>query len=791
MRTYIWGLYFSIWAGSIVTSIGISQPQVGIALPETSVASSDNALASFFNPAGLSHNQTLDLHYLRSSQNQPIKRSNQAFFLATPNSGFSVEGLGGVNGFKRYTVASGFSLGSSFSLGVSYGWSRAKKDTSDRSWSLGALYRRRFLSFGMVARDLNRNSSTPHFLRSNHVGESNDLNFGRSLDLGFAIRPGTSRMTLSCDWQVGKDIFNKSINYQLLNHLLLGLEVRPVDPLILKAGLTPDGYAFQFQINLAQFGFGAYRPISTSTGRATETESVGFLNFTQAFKTKPIRRRFYLDLKAEEIGDLLHSASEDPRIQGALIRFGSSNLGFGEIQELRQKILHFQEQDKKMYAYLEGDCSTGNYLLASACHQILIHSSSTVDLIGLRFEVSFYRQLLDQLGIEVEVLKVGKYKNAPESFTGVQMSDAHRESLTAVLDDLYDQLTQAVAEGRGKSVEEIKTLIDNGPYTAQRAVENKVVDKIVTRHQLEELFQAEKLETGVYYNQLDYDWQLPKPKVAVIEAHGNMMTGESWADPFFGQSIMGADTISAAVKSVTEDPSVKAVVLRIDSGGGSVLAADIIWQKLIQLKEEKTLVVSMADTAASGGYYIAAPADRILANPGTITGSIGVFGMKPVVDGFYQKLGINHQILKRGRNADLWSIHHKSTGAQRQQLTTDVEEIYDDFVWKVANGRNLSVEAVDKVAQGRIWSGRQALENGLVDQLGGEADAILVAHQLAKLDPNETEIERISPKSSFLGGWLRSIANRSDWRENTSTLLHRLRYNYLWSLTPYELRLGK
>ena len=210
-------------------------------------------------------------------------------------------------------------------------------------------------------------------------------------------------MTLSCDWRVGKEIFDKNIDYQLSNHLLLGLEVRPVDPLILKAGLPPDGYAFQFQINLAQFGFGAYRPISTSTGRTTETGSVGFLNFTQAFKTKPTRRRFYLDLKAEEIGDLLDSASEDPRIQGALIRFESSDLGFGEIQELRQKILHFQEQDKKTYAYLEGDCSTGNYLLASACHQILLHSSSTVNLIGLRFEVSFYRQLLDQLGIEVEV----------------------------------------------------------------------------------------------------------------------------------------------------------------------------------------------------------------------------------------------------------------------------------------------------------------------------------------------------------------------------------------------------
>ena len=249
---------------------------------------------------------------------------------------------------------------------------------------------------------------------------------------------------------------------------------------------------------------------------------------------------------------------------------------------------------------------------------------------------------------------------------------------------------------------------------------------------------------------------------------------------------MGADTIAQSIQSATDDDAVKAVVLRVDSGGGMVLAADIIWQALVRLKKVKPLIVSMASTAASGGYYIAAPADRIFANPATITGSIGVFGMKPVIKDLYQKLSINHKIIKRGKNADLWSIHHKSTQRQQEKLQIDMQEIYKDFVQKVADGRNLSVDRVDQVSRGRIWSGRQALDNGLVDQLGCEADAILAAQQLAGLDPNQTDIQRFSSRTSFFQSWITGGLNM---RQNRwQPLLVSMLQNRLWFLTPYQLK---
>lgn len=772
-------LYLTVFLSLMLCLSAVGKTQFGFALPETSVATSDNALASFFNPAGLEHNRTVDFHYLRPIGNQPSQRRQNAYFLGLHNLGLSVETL---SKGHRLTIASGSSIRNGISVGTSYSWSKIDGKIHDRTWSIGMLYRRKVLSAGIVLRDLNRHLEAPYFIRKNQFSFGPSIDYGRSLDLGIAIRPGTSRMTLSCDWRGVQNTFRN--DRSLVDHLFLGLELRPIDTLILKAGRTYNNYEIQFQLNLAQFGLGGYRPVSNAD--RLSYGNIGFINFTHALKTKPIRRSFYLDLKASNIGEMLEFSSQDPRIQGAIIRLERTNLGFAKVQEIRQKIANFRQQGKKIYAYLEGQCSTGDYLLASACNEILIHPSSLINLIGIRFEVSFYRNLLEQLGIEMEVVRVGQYKNAPESFTEAEMSEAHRKSLTMVLDDLYHQLVQAIAQDRSQTEEQIKLMIDTGPYTARRAVKRRVADRIITRQQLENLFEGVRLTDYTHLHQLEYDWQTPKPKIAIIEAIGSMMTGES-INQFVGPSIMGANTIAQAIQSAIDDDTIKAVVLRIDSGGGVVLAADIIWQALIRLKNQKPLVVSMADTAASGGYYISAPADLIFANPATVTGSVGVFGMKPVIKDLYQKLGVNHQIIKRGQNADLWSIHHKSTEKQRQHLYADIQEIYKDFVQKVADGRHLSIDAVDQVSNGRIWSGRQALKNGLVDQLGSEDDAILAAHQLAKITPNQTEIQRFSSKVSFLQSWAtRWLAMKQvGWRSQLISISK----NRIWALTPYQLKL--
>ena len=771
--------FFSIVFTCCILSLStLAEPQIGFMLPETSVATSDGALASFFNPAGLGHNHTIDFYYLRTMNSRPNQYSRSAYFLGLHNLGLAVEGMGKGH---QLTIATSSLLRSGISIGTSYSWTRTDGKNQDRVWSLGMLYRRHFFSAGLVLRDLNRRPQATHFIRRNQFASQFSNNYGRAVDVGIAIRPSTSRMTLSCDWRGVGNVFTDG--YKLTDHLFLGVELRPIDTLILKAGRTINNYEIQFQLNFAQFGIGGYRSILT--GKKSEPNNIGFINITHAHKTKPVRRSFYLDLNANEIETVLESSNQDPRVKGAIIRFEPTGLGLAKVQELRQKIANFRQRGKKVYAYLEGQCSTGDYLLASACNEILVHPSSLINLVGIRFEVSFYHDFLEQFGIEIEAISVGQYKNAPDSFTKTEMTESHRESLTNVLDDLYSQMTQGIAQDRGQSIQQVKLMIDDGPYTARRAVRNRVADRIVTRQQLENVFDGKRLTDYTALDRLEYNWQTPKPKIVVIEAIGNMVTGKS-VNSFFGPSIMGADTIAQSIQSATDDDAVKAVVLRVDSGGGMVLAADIIWQALVRLKKVKPLIVSMASTAASGGYYIAAPADRIFANPATITGSIGVFGMKPVIKDLYQKLSINHKIIKRGKNADLWSIYHKSTQRQQEKLQIDMQEIYKDFVQKVADGRNLSVDRVDQVSRGRIWSGRQALDNGLVDQLGCEADAILAAQQLAGLDPNQTDIQRFSSKTSFFQSWITGGLNM---RQNRwQPLLVSMLQNRLWFLTPYQLK---
>jgi len=264
---------------------------------------------------------------------------------------------------------------------------------------------------------------------------------------------------------------------------------------------------------------------------------------------------------------------------------------------------------------------------------------------------------------------------------------------------------------------------------------------------------SEYVRSGLY----PQDWQVPQPKVAIIKAEGLMLTGDSFVDPFMGTQVMGADTITRIVKEVKDDDSVKAVVLRIDSGGGLVVAADTIWRELVRLKEVKPLVVSMGDVAASGGYYIAAPADTIVAEPGTITGSIGVIGGKYSFKGLYEKLGIHKEILKRGQHADFYTDYGDYPLAEKAIVQKQIKEIYDDFTEKVALGRTeLTVEDVDRLGRGRVWSGRQAKENGLVDELGGLSLAIAIAREHAKLGEKSVEIIEF-PKKTWMSELLSGL----------------------------------
>ena len=756
-------------------------PKVSIPLPSNSVAVSDDALATFFNPAGLGAGQrSFNLYYLRSAETD--SRVDDALLISTANAGFGMEFATGEDGvdFNRYTLSSGSGIGPSIYWGTGYSWVNSDDKAYDKltSWSLGLMFRRRYVSAGIIARDLNR----PRFHREK---------LGRTYDFGLAIRPSTSRVTFSIDARKVEKVEGLDFNF--------GVEVRPFRWVTLRGSLNDDSsFDIRIGINFRQFGVGMYNRFDENQ---KYQQSVGYLSLSQALHTtRHIRRNAFLDVQMAEIEKTFKVAKRDREIAGALIRIGGNRYGIGRSQEIRESILDFKKSGKKVVGYMT-NCSTGNYLLASACDQIVLHPSGEVRLVGLRSETSFYKGVLDKLGIRANLEHIGEYKSASDVFTREDMSDAHREVQNAILDDLYDQLTQSIAEKRSWSQDDVKHLIDQGPFTAKQALAHGVVDRLAYRDQLKGIAKnltgkncrLVKARQYLGITEYEYNWEVPLPKIAIIGAEGMMMTGESFTDPFTGTRTMGSTTITRAIRNVRKDSSVKAVVLRIDSGGGLVVAADTIWRELMRLKDVKPLVVSMGDVAGSGGYYIAAPADVIVAEPGTITGSIGVVSGKYSLKGLYDKIGLHKEIIKRGKHADFYTDYGDYPAEEREIIHAQIQEIYQDFISKVAEGRGMTKEAVDQIGRGRIWTGKQAKEIGLVDELGGLNLALSIARKKAGLEGKQVQLIRL-PRQGVWERWLEAFntarLSRSPMSWKFPTLAEAIMEHRTFLVMPYNVRVN-
>ena len=725
----------------IAYRLSADSPKISTSLPSSSVAVSDDALATFLNPAGLGAGQRgLNLYYLRAAETD--FGVDDTLLFSAAKAGFGMEFATGKDGvdFNRYTLSSGSGIGPSIYWGTGYSWINSDDEGYDKltSWSLGLMFRRRYLSTGIIARDLNR----PRFR-----GEK----LGRTYDFGIAVRPSTSRITLSIDARKVEKIEGLDLNF--------AVEIRPFRWVTLRGSLNDDSsFDIRFGINFQQFGLGMYNRFDENQ---EYRESIGYIALSQALHTtRHIRRNAFLDVQMDEIEKTLKVAKRDREVAGALIKIGGSRYGIGRLQEIRDAILDFKASGKKVVGYMT-NCSTGNYLLASVCDRVVLHPSGEVRLIGLRSETSFYKGVLDKLGIRADLEHIGKYKSASDIFTRKEMSEAHREVQNAILDDLYDQLTKSIADQRDWSQDDVMNLIDQGPFTANQALARGIVDQLAYRDELKSIAKeltgkdCRLVKARQYLGIVEYEheWKVPLPKIAIIEAEGVMMTGESFTDPFTGTRTMGSTTIARAIRNVRKDSSVKAVVLRIDSGGGLVVAADTIWRELMRLKDVKPLVVSMGDVAGSGGYYIAAPADVIVAEPGTITGSIGVISGKYNLKGLYDKIGLHKEIIKRGKHADFYTDYGDYPAEEREIIHTQIQEIYDDFIAKVAEGRGMTKEAVDQIGQGRIWTGKQAKEIGLVDEVGGLNLALSIARKKAGLVRKEVQLIRL-PRQGVWEQWL-------------------------------------
>jgi protease-4 len=445
-------------------------------------------------------------------------------------------------------------------------------------------------------------------------------------------------------------------------------------------------------------------------------------------------------------------AKVDKRIKAILLDVDMSGVGWGKAEEIREAIADFRSSGKPVYAYIELGLNK-EYYIAIACDKIYVPPPGELFINGLAADVMFFRGSLDKLGIYPDIYQIGKYKSAGDMFTQKEMTDAHREYINSLLDDLYGRYVNAIAQARHRTPDEVRALIDNAPYSAAKAKEAGLIDESAYRDDLEKQIKAtlgyKETDTFTPVRGSEYRDVSPQSlglnkgeRIAVIYATGNIGSGSSENSPSGDQSI-GSDTLAKAMNDATNDKTIKAIVLRVDSPGGSGLASDIIWHAVEAANQKKPVVVSMSDVAASGGYYISAAARKIIAEPSTITGSIGVVAGKPVMRGFYDWLGVSNEYVLRGKTAGMFRETEKFSDEERVKFEEWIKTTYyQDFVPKVAKGRNKDAQAIDSVGQGRVWTGAQAKERGLVDEFGGLDRAIEVAKQLANI-PADKGVERV------------------------------------------------
>ncbi len=486
-----------------------------------------------------------------------------------------------------------------------------------------------------------------------------------------------------------------------------------------------------------------------------------------------------IGLKARNVRDLVEAilrARDDAGVNGLLVTVDYSTLGFATAQEIRDAIIEFRESGKWAVAYLEtaGEFSSGNkaYYIATACDSIWLAPPGDINLTGIRFKVPFIRGTLDKLGVVPDFDHIGKYKNAKNFYTDRSMNDPHRESMEAIAESFYRQLRTGIAEGRGMTDEAAGSLIDQGPFTGPQALERSLVDELGYRDQMEEALKERNggelplldvgryLEGGRYFR--------GRVKIALIYGVGAVTRGRSGHDPVYGTSTMGSDTVAGAIRQAREDDSIKAIVMRVDSPGGSYISSDIILREVRRAREVKPVVVSMGNVAASGGYFVSMGANRIIAEPGTLTASIGVVAGKFITDGFWEKVGITSDEVVRGRHATFYSAKRPYSPEERAIFRTWLDRIYTDFVGKVAESRGTTYERIHEIAQGRVWTGEDALELGLVDELGGLSLAVRRAVELTGAEEGETARLVVLPPRR---GWLREVLeSASDARAHVASV---------------------
>jgi protease-4 len=459
--------------------------------------------------------------------------------------------------------------------------------------------------------------------------------------------------------------------------------------------------------------------------------------------------------------EALQRAATDNRVVGLIARVGEAGLPLADVQEIRDAVIAFRHTGKPAIAYAEtfgeGGKANGSYYLATAFDKIYLQPSGDVGLAGLMAETPFLRGTLDKLGFVPRLDHRSEYKNAMNELTETKYTPAHKEATEKIVDSTFGQLVAGIAEARKMSTNDVRALIDRGPFLADEALDAKLVDKLAYR---DAAYDDIKKKAGPHAKFLYVSKYLDRAgspyddgaTVALIYGVGGVQRGKSGYDPIFGEVTMGADTVAAAFRAAADDKSVKAILFRIDSHGGSYVASDTIWREVTRAKNAgKPIIVSMGAIAGSGGYFIALPADKIVAQPATLTASIGVVAGKFLTTNFWDKLGISWDEVHTSSNAMVFTGLQDYTPEQWKRFEDWLDRIYDDFTTKVAEGRKLPKEKVLEIAKGRVWTGEDAKALGLVDELGGFPVALRLVREAAKLPADaKIKLKLFPPQESVL-----------------------------------------
>ena len=788
----------------ILAFVGSANAQVSpgfLSLPQQSVAATRGPLASLVNPAGLGVGEASSLDFLYS-YDKNAHFGNWGWAFGGDDMSFIGEYMRSFPNDQerrnRYTWGMGGGEHGVY-FGAAYSWTSGVD--RENNWDMGMLLRPyRFLSFGVVARGVNNPRIYDEATRLQL-----DSNVG--WDLGLAVRPialfgppgkkGGNMLTVTADANLRQFVGIKTIggavtdrdpeNYDENIGFKIGavMEFVPgitghvdylteIDEGILKRDATLwGGVSFSF----GNAAIGSYQEEGTGHGTS-------WMSFSELYKPTILHKRKTHFVKIKISGPIveyqrssgffrpkyrtiyafnkeIEKYIDDPEIVGILLELGYFGGGWAKTQEMRQQLVKFKEAGKQIVVYMES-ASNKNYYLASVADKIYLSPSSSLYLTGLTAHMMFLKETFDKIGLDPELEHIGDYKSASDMLTRKDMSDAQKEATDAILDDLFKEFVTAIAEGRSLEVDDVKNLLDEGPFTSQGALDAKLVDKLLYSDQLED--EIKELEEGkkkpgfisakrYAQKQVDEDeWNdLRQKAVAIVYGTGGITTGNSSDGGLFGGESMGSNTIAKAIRNARNDKEVKAIVFRVDSPGGSMLGSELILREVIRCTEgddKKPIIVSMSDVAGSGGYYVACKADKIVAQPGTITGSIGIIGGKISYHRFQRKIGVNTATLRRGKRSDYSAGYRSFTDEEWEKLRADLKHNYDIFLTHVAEGREQleDTAAVNKIAQGRIWSGERAKEIGLIDETGGLTLAIEMARRAGGIKDDEKFTVKMYPK---------------------------------------------